>query len=108
MQYSPHVAISDGCSNHDFGCVLRLIGLPKILADFHRGGLTTIVAGYLARTRGSNEPETSKARVKELDKFIREAKAFVLDFGQYDDPMYDDQVAYFRSEFEELLGAGTA
>lgn len=71
------------------------------------GGMTTIVAGYLARTRGSNEPELSKMRVKDLEKFIREATSFVLDFGHLDDPKYDGRVEELRQEFEELLGNAT-
>ncbi|RXW19594.1 hypothetical protein EST38_g6263 [Candolleomyces aberdarensis] len=70
------------------------------------GGLTTMIAGYLARTRGSNEPELSITRVKDLDKYIRETTAFILDHGDSDDPMHDDRIRSFRMEFEELLGNG--
>jgi hypothetical protein len=69
--------------------------------------MTTMIAGYLARTRGSNEPELSTSRVKDLDKYIRETTAFVLDFGESDDPKHDDRIHEFRNEFEELLGNGS-
>lgn len=45
------------------------------------GGLSTMAASYLARTRGSNEPELSISRTKDLEQFIRECEAFQLDFG---------------------------
>lgn len=70
------------------------------------GGLTTIVASYLAKTRNSDEPENSRTRAKDLDKFIRTLTAFLLDHGHSDDPMYDTVVEEIRSEFEELLGNG--
>lgn len=70
------------------------------------GGLTTIVASYLAKTRNSDEPEASRVRVKDLDKFIRTLTAFLLDYGHSDDPAYDSVVEEIRSEFEELLGNG--
>ncbi|KAJ2929887.1 hypothetical protein H1R20_g7208, partial [Candolleomyces eurysporus] len=70
------------------------------------GGLTTMIAGYLARTRGSNEPELSTSRVKDLDKYIREATAFILDHGDSDDPTHDERIHNFRMDFEELLGNG--
>ena len=70
--------------------------------------MTTIIASYLAKTRSSDEPDLSKARVKELDRFIRATTAFMLDYGHTDDPKNDDKVAKMRSEFEELLGNGFA
>jgi hypothetical protein len=45
------------------------------------GGLTTIVASYLARVRGSGEPEGARARAHALDHFIREVENVVLDRG---------------------------
>jgi hypothetical protein len=71
------------------------------------GGLTTIVASYLAKTRNSDEPELSRTRVKDLDKFIRTSTSFLLDFGHSDDPIHDKTVEGMRNEFEELLGNGT-
>jgi len=70
------------------------------------GGLSTLTASYLARARGSNEPELSTIRVKDLDQFIRECEAFSLDSGHLDGHEYDDRVTAFRSRFEELLGNG--
>lgn len=45
------------------------------------GGLSTIIAGYMARARGSPEPELSLTRTKNLSQFIRESEAFQLDYG---------------------------
>ncbi|EGN97451.1 hypothetical protein SERLA73DRAFT_161484 [Serpula lacrymans var. lacrymans S7.3] len=50
-------------------------------------GLSTLVASYLARARGSNEPELSITRVKDLEQFIRDCKAFQMDHGH----MYGDE-----------------
>ncbi|KAJ3842532.1 hypothetical protein EV361DRAFT_931924 [Lentinula raphanica] len=68
------------------------------------GGLSTLVASYLARARGSNEPELSTIRVKDLDEFIRECKAFEMDFGHCTGDEYDEKLQRFRTRFEELLG----
>ncbi|KAJ4490715.1 hypothetical protein J3R30DRAFT_3424432 [Lentinula aciculospora] len=68
------------------------------------GGLSTLVASYLARARGSNEPELSIIRVKDLDQFIRECKAFEMDFGHFTGNAYDERLQKFRTRFEELLG----
>ncbi|KAJ3746025.1 hypothetical protein DFH05DRAFT_1483439 [Lentinula detonsa] len=68
------------------------------------GGLSTLVASYLARARGSNEPELSTIRVKDLDEFIRECKAFEMDFGHLTGDTCDERLQKFRSRFEELLG----
>ncbi|KAJ7594771.1 hypothetical protein C8J56DRAFT_927635 [Mycena floridula] len=70
------------------------------------GGLATIVAAYLARARGSHEPELSIARVKDLEQFIRECEAFQLDSGHIIGSEYDTQLGDFRMKFEELLGNG--
>ncbi|KAG1898492.1 uncharacterized protein F5891DRAFT_1190876 [Suillus fuscotomentosus] len=71
------------------------------------GGMSTIVASYLARARGSNEPELSIARVKDLDQFLRVCLAFEMDHGhQYGTPEngLNHQLEYLRRRFEELLG----
>ncbi|OJA11341.1 hypothetical protein AZE42_04929 [Rhizopogon vesiculosus] len=73
------------------------------------GGLATIVASYLARARGSNEPELSITRVKDLDKFLRTCDAFVRDYGhEYGRPgsERDHKLYELRKHFEELLGNG--
>ncbi|KAG6873485.1 hypothetical protein C0995_015188 [Termitomyces sp. Mi166 len=70
------------------------------------GALSTIVASFLARARGSGEPELSATRVRDLEHFIREVDAFLMDHG--DDTstsgVHDDQIHKFRTRFEELLG----
>jgi len=69
------------------------------------GGMTTLVASYLARTRGSNEPELSITRVKDLDHFLRDCSAFDMDKGhEYGTPELDAQLDHLRKRFEELLG----
>ncbi|KDR72682.1 hypothetical protein GALMADRAFT_158867 [Galerina marginata CBS 339.88] len=78
------------------------------------GALATLVASYLARARGSGEPELSNERVKNLDQFIRETKAFVLDHNDARpdangrlDPKLDEEVIKIRQRLEVLLGNTT-
>ena len=68
------------------------------------GGFTTVVASYLARARGSNEPELSITRVKDLEQFIRECEAFKLDYGHATGGQFYKELENFRGRFEELLG----
>ncbi|KAG6844986.1 hypothetical protein H0H87_001929 [Tephrocybe sp. NHM501043] len=68
------------------------------------GGLATLSASYLARARGSNEPELSITRVKDLEQFIRECEAFQMDHGHTLGDKYDGELGEFRHRFEELLG----
>ncbi|KAF9483661.1 hypothetical protein BDN70DRAFT_873501 [Pholiota conissans] len=70
------------------------------------GGLATVVASYLARARGTREPELSIARVKDLEQFIRECQAFKMDYGHIIDNQYDTDLRRLRERFEELLGNG--
>ena len=69
---------------------------------FYIGALATLVASYLARARGSNEPELSNTRVKNLEQFIRECKAFLLDYGHTYE--HDKEVVDLRRRLEEVLG----
>jgi hypothetical protein len=68
------------------------------------GGMNTLVAAYLARARGSNEPELSITRVKDLEQFIRECQAFQMDHGHVLTGEFDRQLIGLRHRFEELLG----
>ncbi|KXN93117.1 hypothetical protein AN958_00041, partial [Leucoagaricus sp. SymC.cos] len=67
------------------------------------GALTTMIASYLAKMRGSSEPELSRSRVTDLERFLREAEAFDLDHGHSDSTEFDDRLDHFRRRFEELL-----
>jgi len=71
------------------------------------GGLGTIIASYLARARGSNEPELSTARVKDLERFIRDCEALIEDHG-YEEPTHANhrRIEDLRAQFEDLLGNG--
>ena len=68
------------------------------------GALATLVASYLARARGSNEPELSITRTKDLEQFIRECRSFQLDYGHLSGHEHDPEVFRLRRRFEELLG----
>lgn len=69
------------------------------------GGMSTLVASYLARTRGTGEPELSIKRASDLDQFLRECSAFDMDRGhEYNTKDLDQQIDGFRRRFEELIG----
>ncbi|KAF8966060.1 hypothetical protein BDZ97DRAFT_1729354 [Flammula alnicola] len=86
------------------GLAVVTTGHQTQIATAVLGGFATIVASYLARARGSNEPELSIARVKDLEQFIRECQAFIMDHGHVLGDKYDDDLRRFRDRFEELLG----
>jgi len=68
------------------------------------GGLATVAASYLARARGSGEPENSVIRIKDLEHFIRDCEAFTMDYGHFLGDKHDGRLLALRSRFEELLG----
>jgi hypothetical protein len=75
--------------------------------DHAPGGMSTLVASYLARTRGSNEPELSITRVKDLDQFLRDCLAFKMDHGHEYGTTENGlnlRLENLRRRFEELLG----
>ena len=41
-----------------------------------------MLASFLAKARGSNEPDFSNLRSRELSTFIREAEAWTMDHGK--------------------------
>jgi len=45
------------------------------------GAFSTIIGSFLARMRGSAEPDLSKSRAKGFDKFVRTLEAYIVDFG---------------------------
>lgn len=47
------------------------------------GGLSTILASYLAKVRGSGEPEISTIRTRELNSYLREVETFIMDHGSF-------------------------
>ncbi|KAJ7034665.1 hypothetical protein C8F04DRAFT_1100558 [Mycena alexandri] len=79
-------------------------GRQTSIATSILGGLSTLVASYLARARGSNEPELSITRSKDLDQFIRECEIFILDHGHSIGNERDSELNTLRDRFEELLG----
>ena len=68
------------------------------------GGASTLVASFLARTKSSNEPQTSQFRAQALDHFLREIAAFKLDHGHEVGEMWDDKINGFRLGLEKILG----
>jgi len=81
-------------------------GVSAAKATTAIGALSTLIASYLARARGSNEPELSIARTKDLEQFIRECRTFQMDHGHKVGNDLDKDLVSFRSRYEELLGNG--
>ncbi|KAG2041151.1 hypothetical protein BDR03DRAFT_1089440 [Suillus americanus] len=91
------------------GVAAALSGKQVSIATTILGGMSTLVASYLARTRGSNEPELSITRVKDLDQFLRDCRSFKMDHGhEYGttENGLNDHLEHLRKRFEELLGNG--
>jgi hypothetical protein len=68
------------------------------------GGLSTLVASFLARMRGSGEPELSQLRTKDLEQFLRECDAFQMDRGYVLGNEEDQTLDEFRKRLEDILG----
>ena len=47
------------------------------------GAISTILASYLAKVRGSGEPEFSTIHARELNTFLRDIEGFIMDHGLY-------------------------
>lgn len=80
-----------------------------------------MLASYLAKARGSGEPEFSRLRARELDTFVREVEAWTMDKGPLFassslDPHshvygsghsigseFDNQINMFRVRFEQII-----
>ena len=62
------------------------------------------MASYLARTKGTNEPQASKFRAQALDHFLREIEAFDLDRGHEIGDKWDEKINGFRFGLERILG----
>lgn len=72
------------------------------------GGLSTLVASYLARARGSGEPELSNIRVRELDQFLRDCRAFKLDHAHETNiEQLEKRIFEFRQRLESILGGSS-
>jgi SMODS and SLOG-associating 2TM effector domain len=83
--------------------------------------MSTLLASYLAKSRGSNEPENSNLRSRELDTFIREMEAWMMDkgmqvviiihdthlciavLGHIVGPEFDPQITKFRERYEDII-----
>ncbi|PBK98546.1 hypothetical protein ARMGADRAFT_580335 [Armillaria gallica] len=71
------------------------------------GAISTITAAFLTKARGSNEPEQSLMVARDLEQFIRECKAFLVDFASSDEDAEKREVQRLRNRFEEILRGTT-
>ncbi|KAK0502331.1 hypothetical protein EDD18DRAFT_1065282, partial [Armillaria luteobubalina] len=75
----------------------------NLISSYFLGGISTLTAAFLTRARGSNEPERSLLVAKDLEQFIRECKAFLVDFGSSTEDVHKREVQRLRSRFEAIL-----
>ncbi|KZO97643.1 hypothetical protein CALVIDRAFT_597541 [Calocera viscosa TUFC12733] len=66
------------------------------------GALTTLLAGLLARYRGTNQPERAGAHATAMRTFLAECEAFIDDYGSKTGPEYDAKVAELRMKYEVI------
>ncbi|KAI0667391.1 hypothetical protein C8Q78DRAFT_981850 [Trametes maxima] len=88
------------------GVAAATTGRQTSIATSVLGGMSTLAASYLAKARGSGEPEVSSIRSRDLDSFIRDCQAFVLDRGFVVGPEFDPMIERYRRRFEEIMGSG--
>ncbi|KAI0739620.1 hypothetical protein C8Q80DRAFT_1274678 [Daedaleopsis nitida] len=88
------------------GVAAATTGRQTSIATSILGGLSTLAASYLAKARGSGEPEWSTRRAQDLSSFLRDCEAFELDYGHKVGPEHDDMINRYRRRFEEIMGNG--
>ncbi|KAH9849116.1 hypothetical protein C2E23DRAFT_784784 [Lenzites betulinus] len=86
------------------GVAAATTGRQTSIATSVLGGMSTLAASYLAKARGSGEPELSTIKCRELESFIRDCKAFMLDKGYLTGSEYDQRIERYRRRFEEIMG----
>lgn len=92
------------------GIAAGTTGRHTSIATSVLGGMSMLTASYLAKARGSGEPEFSTTRVKNLENFVREAEAWILDnghrvsAGEKDGVELDRAVTRFRRGLEDIVG----
>ncbi|KAH9961788.1 hypothetical protein BC827DRAFT_260419 [Russula dissimulans] len=69
---------------------------------------SAVVGSYLARTKGSNEPQASHLRARLLEYFMRDINAFVLDHGLEPGDKWDEEINGFRIGLENIVGNQSA
>lgn len=79
--------------------------MPRFPSHVFQGALNTVISSFLVRVRGTREPERSITHSQNLEKFIREVQAFILDEGYSRDRKWDEKVKHFRVEFDKLQTA---
>jgi len=67
------------------------------------GAVTTLVASYLARMRGSSEPDQSVKRTDRLDHLIRAIQAFKLEYLRKSATEQETKLEEFRYWFEDIM-----
>lgn len=67
------------------------------------GSASTLMASYLAYTRGSNKHRALLFRSKALNRFLREIEAFQVDHEHEAGRQWDEKIDRFRLGLENIL-----
>ena len=86
------------------GVAAATTGRQTSIATSILGGLSTLAASYLAKSRGSGEPETSITKCNALEQFVRDCEGFLLDHGREQGWRMELHIARYRRRFEEIQG----
>ena len=78
------------------------------------GGMSTLTASYLAKARGSGEPERAENKLRDLENFVREVDAAILDHGHIvssgdrEGREWDKMIQRYRDRYEQIMHADPA
>ncbi|KAI0085256.1 hypothetical protein BDY19DRAFT_863092, partial [Irpex rosettiformis] len=86
------------------GVAAATTGRQTSIAITVLGVLATLAASYLAKARGSGEPEASALRCRELENFVRDLQNLGIDRGAKLGGEHDELVQTFRDRYEKIMG----
>ena len=67
------------------------------------GSASTLMASYMAHTRGSSKHRALLFRSKALNRFVREIEAFQVDHEHEGGRQWDEKIDRFRVSLENIL-----
>jgi hypothetical protein len=80
--------------------------VPRVVTSettiYSTGAISTVIASFLAKARGGNEPQQSQSHAKALELFLRDVRMFDLDHGDDRTHDYDDKIDEFRKQLDDL------
>ncbi|KAK0218754.1 hypothetical protein IW262DRAFT_1483193 [Armillaria fumosa] len=92
--YAERAMMNGYAMNVAIGIQLLVSSLTTAISALVTGREITIVLpilAFLTKARGSTEPEQSLMAARDLEQFIRECKAFLVDFGSSDEDAHKNR-----------------